>query len=228
MRGVPQEAEWHPEGDVWVHTLMVVDAAAGLVRERNLDDDEALLVLLGALCHDLGKPPTTKFEDGRIRSKNHEGAGEAPTRSFLERMNAPHNLVDDVVALVKEHLKPFSLFRERENVSDGAIRRLALRVPITRLLCVSEADFLGRTTQEALSGSDPSAAWLLAQAGRLSALDSAPKPVLLGRHLIGRGQKPGAHFKAMLDRAFAAQLDGEFDDEDGALIWLDAFLAEQP
>src|SRR5690606_10395458 len=73
--GCPQEPEWHPEGDVWTHTLLVVDEA----RRRNGDLDRPRLasVMLGAVCHDLGKPATTAVVDGRIRSLGHEEAGVA-------------------------------------------------------------------------------------------------------------------------------------------------------
>ena len=224
LRGCVQEAEWHPEGDVWVHTLMVTDQAAHISRRDNLDAEETLRVVLGALCHDLGKPSTTIFEDGRWRSKNHEAKGEAPTRAFLERLAAPHALIDDVVALVVDHLKPFQLYAERDHIKDGAIRRLALRVSIERLVRVSEADFLGRTTPEALNGIDPAKAWLLERAEVLRVQSEKPKPLILGRHLIERGHKPGKSFKGILEAVFAAQLDGVFSSLDEGLVWLDANL----
>lgn len=226
LRGCPQEPEWHPEGDVWIHTLMVVDEAARIARDEALDDEEALVCLLGALCHDLGKPPTTAFEGGRIRSKDHESKGEAPTRSFLARIGAPNGIADAVVPLVREHLKPFQLYKDRESISDGALRRLALRVSVPRLVRVARADFLGRTTREALSGHDPASGWLLAQAERLRVLAEAPQPILLGRHLLARGVKPGPHMGRILKAAFDAQLEGAFLDEEGGRKWLDVHLPE--
>ena len=216
--GCPQEPEWHPEGDVWIHTLMVVDEAARVCREDAVDDSERLRVVLGALCHDLGKPATTEVIDGRTRSRDHEAQGEAPTRSFLARIGAAHDLVDDVVALVRDHLKPFQLFRDK--ASDGAIRRLARRVPIPRLVRVSHADHLGRTTADALAREDDAGAWLLAHAARLRVDTAKPERILQGRHLIERGLTPGKSFGPVLEEAFEAQLDGAFDDEPGALAWL--------
>ena len=87
--GCPQEYDWHPEGDVWVHTLMVVDEARQ--RLEDLDRGRAAAVMLGALCHDLGKPPTTALVDGRIRSMGHEEAGVAPATALLDRLNV-HSL----------------------------------------------------------------------------------------------------------------------------------------
>ena len=82
--GVPQEPEWHPEGDVDVHTLMVVDEARMLIDD--LAHERKIAVMLGALCHDLGKAPTTEFVDGRTRSRGHAEAGVVPTLSFLDTL----------------------------------------------------------------------------------------------------------------------------------------------
>lgn len=224
--GCPQETEWHPEGDVWLHTLLVVDEAAQLCRQHALGMDETLIVLLGALCHDLGKPSTTAVQDGRIRSIEHEARGEEPTRQFLQRLGAPLAVEEAVVPLVKEHLKPFQLYSDRERVSDAAIRRLALRVPIPRLVHVSRADFLGRTTQEALTRHDLAGDWLLEQAERLRLEREAPKPILLGRHLLCRGLKAGPQFKRLLEIAFDAQLEGHFSNLTEAEMWLDKNLSD--
>ena len=93
--GCPQEPEWHPEGDVWVHTLLVVDEARA--RIDDLDRGRAAAVMLGALCHDLGKPATTAFIDGRIRSLGHEeqrrragdGAARSAERPLVRRLRRP-------------------------------------------------------------------------------------------------------------------------------------------
>jgi tRNA nucleotidyltransferase (CCA-adding enzyme) len=221
--GCPQEPEWHPEGDVWTHTLLVVDEAARIARDENLDVDERLRLVLGAICHDLGKPPTTELIDGRTRSRDHESQGEAPTRSFLTRIGAPHALIDDVVALVRDHLKPFQLYRD--HAGDAAVRRLALKVPLPRLVRVARADHFGRTTDDALRREDPAGEWLLAAAARLDVDNRPPEPLLLGRHLIARGMKPGKQMGVVLKEAFEAQLEGAFADEAGALRWLDDKLA---
>ncbi len=111
--GVQQEHEWHPEGDVWTHTLQVADAAAKVATREKLNDEQKLVLVYSAICHDLGKPPTTKFEDGRIRSRGHEEAGVEPSRNLLNRfyndMNGKKGLAEitkQVLPLVAEHLKP--------------------------------------------------------------------------------------------------------------------------
>src|SRR4029077_7135023 len=85
LAGCPQEPEWHPEGDVWVHTLQVVDQARQ--RIENLERPRQIAVMLGAVCHDFGKPATTAVLDSRIRSMDHEEQGVAPTETFLDRLN---------------------------------------------------------------------------------------------------------------------------------------------
>ncbi len=225
--GCPQEPEWHPEGDVWTHTLMVVDEAARICIDEGIDDDERFIIVLAALCHDLGKPATTELVDGRIRSRDHERQGEPPTRSFCARLAVAHDVVDAVVACVREHLKPFQLWRERASMTgggDGAIRRLALRVPIVRVVRVARADHRGRTTPDALVDDDPASPWLLARAAALAVQDRAPRPLLLGRHLQERGLHPGKEFGVLLKEAFDAQLEGVFADDTGAQRWLDRRL----
>lgn len=225
---VPQEAEWHPEGQdhplgsLWVHNCMVTDAAVRVLDDDGVTDpDERLLVMLGAFCHDFGKPATTKFERGRWRSLGHEEAGEAPTRSFLARIGAPPGVIEAVVPLVMQHLKPFHFARDKASAS--AVRRLAMKAPLVRLCRVGRADWWGRTTPEALACTDSRTIeetnWLLARAEELHVKDSAPKPYLMGRHLISLGFKPGKEMGQALAKAFEAQLDGVFVDEAGAVEW---------
>ncbi|MEM7402867.1 MAG: HD domain-containing protein [Myxococcota bacterium] len=221
LQNCPQDPQWHPEGDVWVHTLMVTDAAAMLIKKHQLERKTAWIVALASLCHDLGKPPTTKHEDGRIRSRGHDVAGQEPTRSFLNRLGITGDTANTVVALVIDHLRPAQLYTQRHCVSDAAIRRLSSRVNIEQLCLVAEADHLGRTTPEALSGQpDPASAWLLQQATRLQVNQSPPTPLLLGRHLIKLGHKPGPNLGKLLKQAYQAQLDGEFHTLDEALKWI--------
>ena len=124
LDGCLQEPEWHPEGDVWVHTLHCMDAFA---RERIGEDWEDLVVGFAVLCHDLGKPLTTHIaEDGRIRSPMHEPRGEEPTRSFLSRMTNQVDLIEQVVPLVKRHLTPRIFYKDQ--AGEGAIRRLAQKL----------------------------------------------------------------------------------------------------
>lgn len=217
-----QDPEWHPEGDVWVHTLHCMDAFA----DKRIDDEwEDLVVGFGVLCHDFGKALTTiTDENSRIRSPKHESQGEAPTRSFLGRMTNQKDLTEQVVPLVRRHLAPRTFYNDQ--ASDTAIRRLARQVVrIDRLVRVAAADMAGRPPKPA---DFPEGKWLLERAEELRVKDAAPKPLVLGRHLIERGMEPGSAFGPILDECFEAQLDGSFDDISGGIDFLKTILKRIP
>lgn len=219
--GCEQDPEWHPEGDVWTHTGHVLDAFA---RERLDDEEEDLVVGLACLCHDLGKPPTTRFVDGRIRSRGHEAAGEGPTRSFLARLTKRSRLVDDVVRLVVDHLKPRQLYQG--GAGDAAVRRLAHRVQrIDRLVRLARADALGRPPLPPDDCRDCD--WLLARAEALRIRDQAPAPMVRGRDLIARGMAPGPAIGALVERCYQAQLNGDFESRSDGLHYLDRLLRRE-
>ncbi len=197
MVGVPQDAEWHPEGTVWEHTLMVVDEAAALRAGEETD----LALTFGALLHDVGKPATTVEEGGRIRSPGHEEAGVPLTRSFFERLRAPHRLIEQVVALVRFHLAPAQL--PQQGASLKAYRRLARRLAEAEvapelLLRVATADHFGRTTPDALARQFPAGEAFGATMASLAVEGPAGTDVVLGRHLIARGFAPGPSFGPLL------------------------------
>ncbi len=214
LAGCPQDATWHPEGDVWQHTLYVCDAAAEIAGHESLAGDERVLLVLAALCHDLGKPSTTAAgADGRIRSPGHAQAGLAPSEALLARIGAPRALVARVLPLVREHMAHLA-----GPASQRAVRRLAVRLdPATiaqwgRLVA---ADHAGRPP---LPPSNPAAPFVEAALGQ-SVVHGPPAPLLLGRHLIDRGVQPGPHLGALLKHAYHAQVEGAFDTVEGALDW---------
>lgn len=204
--GCQQDPHWHPEGDVWTHTLHCMDVFAA---ERVEDEWEDLVVGFAVLCHDLGKPATTTFEGGWIHSKGHERAGEAPTRSFLQRLTRQQDLVAAVVPLVTHHLRPRELYKGQSG--NAAVRRLALQVKrIDRLVRVARADDCGRPPRP--FDGFPAGAWLLKRAAALEVESQAPLPIVQGRHLIALGLQPGPQFSPILDACFQAQIEGQFSD----------------
>ena len=220
--GCVQEPEWHPEGDVWTHTLMVIDKARAL--NADLDRPRLLTVMLGAVCHDLGKPATTAVIDGRIRSLNHEDAGVEPTLALLDRLNI-HTLegVDvrtQVVGLVAHHLKP-GMFHKAPNVGDGAFRRLAQKVDLELLARLARADCLGRTGAFDCSAMD----WFLDRARMLGVEHRPPAPLLQGRHLLALGVPPGPRMGDILKQVYERQLDGEVTSVDEGIADAKRILA---
>lgn len=206
--GCEQDPKWHPEGDVWTHTLHCLDAYAA---HRIGEEWEDLIVGLAVLCHDFGKPDTSyKDETGRIRSPRHDVEGVPVAKKFLERLTRQKKIFEEVLPLVEQHMRPLALYRD--GAGDSAVRRLAARVKrVDRLTRVAHADKNGRPP---IPPDDfPEGKWLLERTTELAIQDNAPKPILLGRHLIELDIKPGPHFGKILDRAYEAQLDGAFDDE---------------
>lgn len=204
--GCQQEPEWHPEGDVWIHTLLVVDQAR--TRIDDLDRAKQIVVMLGAVCHDLGKPLTTAFLDGRIRSIDHEQAGVAPATAVLDRLNLHsidgYDVRQQVLGIVAHHLKP-GMFRQSPTpVSDGAFRRLSEKVDLELLARVAKSDCLGRTGYFDCSAMD----WFLERAKMLGVEHAPPSPIVKGRHLLALGLKPGPRVGAVLRQIYDKQLDG--------------------
>ena len=213
--GCEQEPEWHPEGDVWVHTLLVVDEAR--TRIDDLDRPRQIVVMLGAVCHDLGKPSTTAFLDGRIRSIDHEQAGVAPATALLDRLNI--NSIDgydvrrQVLGIVAHHLKP-GMFRQSPTpVSDGAFRRLAQKVDLELLARVAKSDCLGRGPGIDCSAMD----WFLERARELGVQHAPPEPIVKGRHILALGVAPGPRVGEILKQIYERQLDGTITTLDDGL-----------
>lgn len=223
----PQDPAWHPEGDVWTHTLLTVDQAAAIRDRDQLSDEAALVLLLAALCHDLGKPATTAVRDGRITSRGHEAAGVEPADRFLDQIGVDLRTREKVTRLVAEHTWPRRSYRaetERgERVRDGAIRRLAARlVPATiaELVLVAEADHAGRgffrdaaTGRLTLPERFPAGEWLRARAAALDVLHGPPADVIRGQDLLTLGLTPGPAFGAIIRAANRLRDEGEFTRE---------------
>jgi tRNA nucleotidyltransferase (CCA-adding enzyme) len=212
LKGVEQEPDWHPEGDVLTHTLLVCDRARESVED--LDYPRRVTLMLAALCHDFGKPSTTEFVEGRTRSRGHDEAGVAPTLAFLDRLKLftldGYDVRAQVAALVREHLKPGEFYRKREEVTDGAFRRLARRCELELLYRVAKADSLGRNAPWVPPEKWFDAAaqeWFIGRARELSIERKPPAPILLGRHLLEMGLKPSPLVGEIQRAIYELQLD---------------------
>jgi len=218
---VPQDPEWHPEGDVFIHTRLTVDRARELIED--LSYPKQVTVMLAALCHDFGKPATTEFIDRRTRSREHEEAGVRPSESFLDRLKVHtvdgYDVRAQVVALVRDHLKPGEFYKKRDEIGDGAFRRLARKCELDLLYRVAKADSLGRNAEwvprekwyDAVAQD-----WFIERARELAVESKAPAPLLLGRHLLEMGLEPGPRIGEITKAIYEMQLDGRVSDLDDA------------
>jgi tRNA nucleotidyltransferase (CCA-adding enzyme) len=202
--------------------LLVVDEARKLIDD--LPYAKKAAVMLGALCHDFGKPATTKFFDGHWRSHAHDEAGVEPTVSFLDKLGIftleGYDVRGQIVQLVRYHLLPGMFYKQRETLGDGAFRRLARKVEPDLLYRVARADTLGRNAdwipREKWFDAVPQE-WFIERARSLQVEREAPKRILMGRHLIELGLPPSPKFKQILDAVYELQLDGKIKNLDEAI-----------
>ncbi len=213
LLGIPQEPQWHPEGDVWTHTKYVLDEAAAIATRENLNEENRVILLFAALCHDLGKATTTIKEDNCWKSPRHAEEGVPLSESLLKKIHAPQSIIQHVKPLVKDHMNHLN------QQSPKSIRRLAIRLEpsnINMLTLLIEADASGRPPLK--KGLPESAKKMLELAESLELKHESPKPILLGRHLIDLAKdqalpehylKGGPHFSELLEQVFQKQLDGD-------------------
>lgn len=202
LRGVVQDPGWHPEGDVFTHTMCALDYWAENLQTGNREDD--LVVAAAILCHDFGKVTATAWNEkkGRITSYGHEEAGAEPARSLLHRLRQ-YELAKEVVPLVENHLAPVYSYP----ISSKAVRRLSTKVKRLDLLAiVSRADQAGRPPKDPEDGF-----YKITQfeekVANLDIPQGGPKPLVDGYYLIELGLKPGPYFKKVLDAAYDYQLE---------------------
>ncbi len=195
--GLKQDPFYHPEGDVFTHTMLAVDA----LKKKDL------VLKLAVLCHDMGKAVTTKVVDGRIRSMGHEEAGVEIAKSFLKRLSDEKKLIDRVLPLVRYHFVPTAFYKKAKS---AAIKRLALKVNIKELVEVAKADFLGRgdENKEYEAGE-----WLLKKAESLKVKDEPIKPLVSGKDLIKLGFEPSPKMGEILKRLYDLQLKEGIEDK---------------
>ena len=209
--GCIQDKEYHPEGDVWIHTMMCLDELARIIKEKNIEDEyKKMYLFYGILCHDLGKPYCTQEINGKITSYKHESLGIEPTISFLSKLTNEKRFIDIVCTLVKNHLAPFQLYLAESSLK--AIKRLSLKVNIEDLCLVCLADCLGRDIPNK-DKCHNATSWLLEKAKELEIHNEPIKALVQGRDLIALGFKPSQKFKEILDFAFDLQLDEHLEKE---------------
>ena len=202
----PQNPHTHPEGDVFIHNGMVLDEARKLVDD--LPRPKQLAVMLGALCHDFGKPVTTKVEGDAVKATGHEAAGAELAETFLTRLKVftfdHYDVRKQAVALARLHDIPYRWNKVRETVTDGMFRRLALQVEPGLLYRVARADCLGRAGDPQPVAEE----WFFSRVQALGIEEHAPEPLLLGRHVLELGLQPGKRIGEITQAVYELQLDG--------------------
>ena len=233
--GVDQPPQFHPEGDVWQHTLKLLalldetvlrcrgkgepaspaerfDANGALAAAS---ETELRALAWAGLLHDIGKPPTFFRGEDRIHFNGHDVIGAQMAVDFLKRLKMPNSLMEPVEYLVGGHMHLILLLQARLATRLRRYRdpRFPLLLELNRL--DSLASFGGLDKQRALT-----AEWLA------EALKPPPlKPTLNGRDLLKLGLKPGPAFGELLKRAEDHELETPFRDRDEALAWLKAEIA---
>ncbi|WP_243836867.1 CCA tRNA nucleotidyltransferase [Paenarthrobacter nitroguajacolicus] len=234
-RGVPQDPEWHPEGNVHVHLGLAGDQAARIARRDHLDAHQTATLVLAAVTHDLGKAVSTVIDaNGRITSNGHNITGVEPARTFLRRIGAPGQYENKILPLIREHMC-HSPEGHQGTISDSAVRRLIRRLDhansgpsIEDWARLVESDKAGRGAG-ARQGVNHLPTWL-AKAERLAKEPVVGTTLLKGAALASADIPRGRLWRFVIEQSRDAQDDELFSDEEGAAAWLhahrDAVVAE--
>lgn len=216
--GIPQSPKWHAEGDAFRHTCMVADVAVQIADTHKLAGDDRVVLILAAICHDMGKVNTTVVHsETKITSYGHADTGVPIAQQFLGRIGAPKRIVDRVLPLVREHMMHLSL---GDRIKRSTVLKLADRLypeTIRMLHRLVEADHLGRLPQPQPIDRMTT---VLFDAQDYGVIDGRPQPIVTGKMLIAHGVVPGVAMGAIIKAAYQAQLRDQFRDEQGAVVWL--------
>ncbi len=221
--GCEQDAKWHPEGDVYQHSVFAVGEAMYIARRDTLSRHDSLVLIFAALCHDFGKSVTTiRDAEGRVSFPDHAFAGVPIAHTFLKRIGALRMaapVVAEVLPLVREHMCHIPW--NGAIPTDRQLRRLATA------LAPSSIEALTRLTEADVSGRPPLQRGFplecaLARAREIRVNTLPPPRIIEGRHVLATFEnlKPGPEIGIRVNAAREAQLDGDFTDLDGGISWL--------
>ncbi|MFT5128921.1 MAG: poly(A) polymerase [Rhodothermales bacterium] len=202
MRGVKQPAQFHPEGDVWVHTLLLLSHMA----------HPCPVLAWGVLLHDVGKPPTFEIgAHGRESFPGHASVGAEMAESILRRLKCSKDMIEQVRTLVHYHMS----FAEVKRMRPATLRRMigrdtfTLELELHRIDCMACHQKLGNWI------------FLLDAMRALGDKPAVPEPLVTGRDLLARGMKGGPEMGTLLRHIHDLYLDGQFADRAAAMAWLD-------
>ena len=212
-KGILQEPDWHPEGDVFEHLLQTLDASAVLEYESQ---EKKLSCMYAALCHDIGKTTTTRLLQGRLRSHNHAQVGARLAHTLMKRITRNHELIKTVVKLVDAHMHPPLFVKDKAGMAayKRLARKLAPEVSLRMLAKVSMADRQGRNPLRnvPLATPVPELEKFIQRAQEAGVLDGCEGPVLQGKDLMPEVE-PGEHMGFLLKKAYELQLEKDITDK---------------
>ena len=207
LKGCEQPPDFHPEGDVFVHTRLMLSL---------LPEQVSTPLVFSVLFHDIGKPPTFLIDEtGRIRFNGHESISASMTEKIFARLRFSNAETEATVVGVKNHMA----FKDVQNMRVATLKRFLARPTIDDELELHRVDCQG--SHGLLDNYD----FLLRKREEFSNEPLIPPPLITGRDLIAAGLKPGPPFKKLLDSAQALQLEGGLKTREDALAWLREELA---
>jgi poly(A) polymerase len=207
LQGCEQPPQWHPEGDVFIHTRLMLSL---------LPKDASLPLVLSVLFHDIAKPATFTYEpdEDRIRFNGHDKIGADMTREILLRFRYSNAVIGSVTSAVENHMK----FKDVQRMRSSTLKRFMARDGFDDELALHRVDCLG--SHGNLSNHD----FVVAKLDDSAAEPLVPPPFITGHDLIDRGMEPGPVFREILRAGQDLQLEKELESREAALVWLDAEL----
>lgn len=230
LKETPQDAIYHPEGDVEIHTTLCLKHMDEIIVRENISGNEKIILVMSVLLHDIAKPHTTKEEmkNGRmtITSNGHEEMGKDVAGAFLLNIGFNQKLIEPIGNIIGNHLAGVHISHiDGLKSKTKFVKKLSRKLTpatIQQLIHVMEADTNGRG---AYWFKDPIGAKDIMDIGsELVIMTKEYDYILMGRHLIEAGLKPSIEFGAILKQAQEAQENGEFSDIEGAKRWLAQML----
>jgi poly(A) polymerase len=207
LKGCDQPPEFHPEGDVFVHTRLMLSMLA---------PDASLPLVLSVLFHDIGKPATRAVDEtGRIRFNGHEGVSAGMTLRLLQRLRFPNEVIDAVIPAVRLHMS----FKDVPNMRVATLKRMMARPTFEEELELHRVDCL------ASHGMLDNHAMLIAKREEFGREPLIPEPLITGHDLIALGMKPGPEFAEVLMSVQTRQMEGTLNTREEALEWIKSTLS---
>jgi len=204
LKGVEQPPQWHPEGDVFIHTRLMLSL---------LPEQVSLPLVLSVLLHDIAKPATFAVDEtGRIRFNGHDKLGAEMTGDILRRLKFPNDVIEPTQVTVEHHM----VFKDVKKMKKSTLKRMMARPTWADELALHRVDCLGS------NGLLDNYEFMQAKAEEFSQQPLIPQPLLNGRDLIALGWQPGKHLGAVLTEVQNAQLEGLISTREEALEWLAA------